>query len=56
MGYIEVPNIDENYKPTDEEINEYADFIGIDLEKYPQLRYLAEKGVKVYLYNLDAFT
>ncbi|UJR13443.1 hypothetical protein I4U23_000457 [Adineta vaga] len=38
-------HIDENYEPTDEELHEYATYIGIDPEKESELLWLAKEGL-----------
>lgn len=44
-----VPDVDPDYDPTDDEINDYAEYLEMDIQKYPQLRYLAREGVKVLI-------
>lgn len=40
---------DENYEPTDEEINEYAHFLQMDLPKDADLLWIAKEGLKAPL-------
>lgn len=44
-----VEDVDPNYQPTEDEINDYAAYLEMDIQKYPQLRYLAIEGVKVLI-------
>ena len=37
--------IDQDFEPSDDEIDEYCEFIGIDYETYPELKYLAKKAL-----------
>ena len=41
--------IDEDYEPTDEEILEYATYLGIDVNKDSDLLYIAKEGLKAPL-------
>ena len=41
--------IDENYEPTEEEIQEYALFLGLDLPEDEDLLYIAREGLKAPL-------
>jgi len=41
--------IDEDYEPTDEEILEYAKWLGMDPEKDADLFYIAKEGLKAPL-------
>lgn len=61
--------IDENYEPTHEDIEEYAKFLGMDPQKDKAYLYIAKEGLKsplpypwkpyqnkqqeIYYYNLD---
>eukprot|EP00927_Polykrikos_kofoidii_P012543 TRINITY_DN1540_c0_g3_i1.p1 TRINITY_DN1540_c0_g3~~TRINITY_DN1540_c0_g3_i1.p1 ORF type:complete len:701 (+),score=147.07 TRINITY_DN1540_c0_g3_i1:57-2159(+) len=38
-------DLDEDHEPTDEEIRDYAEFLGIDVEKEPHLVWIAREGV-----------
>ena len=38
--------IDENYEPTEEDIVEYAKFLGMDLREDKELLYIAKEGLK----------
>ncbi|KAJ1637316.1 hypothetical protein T492DRAFT_586798, partial [Pavlovales sp. CCMP2436] len=42
-------DIDENYEPTEDEIIEYAKWLGMDLEKDKQLFWIATEGLKAPL-------
>ena len=39
-------DIDENYQPSQEEIEEYAKYLGMDLQEDKHLFWIAEKGLK----------
>ena len=41
--------IDENYEPTDEEVREYAQWLGMDLENERALMWIASEGLKAPL-------
>lgn len=41
--------LDENYEPNDEEIEEYAKYLGMDLQKDRHLFYIAKEGLKAPL-------
>ena len=43
--------INENYEPTDEEIIEYARFLGMNLKEDKDLLYIAKEGLKAPLPN-----
>jgi centrosomal protein CEP164 len=38
--------IDDNYEPTEEDIIEYAKFLGMDIEKDKQYLFIAKEGLK----------
>ena len=40
---------DENYEPTQEEVQEYAQFLGIDPVNEPQFLWIARNGLKAPL-------
>ncbi len=40
-----IDTIDEDYEPTEDEILEYAQYLGIDPEDDPDLLYIAKAGV-----------
>ncbi|CAF1617425.1 unnamed protein product, partial [Adineta ricciae] len=42
--FVHEDHIDDNYEPTDEELHEYATYIGIDIEKESDLLWLAKEG------------
>ena len=42
-------DIDPNYVPTDEEIKEYAESLGLNLPEDNDLLYLAREGIKARL-------
>ncbi|CAL5970924.1 WW_domain-containing protein [Hexamita inflata] len=46
---VQFQEIDEDWEPNDEEINEYAEYIGIDPKKEPELLFLAKEGLKAPL-------
>lgn len=39
--------IDESYEPTEEEVDEYANWLGIDPDTERDLRWIAREGLKV---------
>lgn len=43
--------MDENYEPTEEEIAEYAEWLGMDKEKDMDLLWIAKEGLKAPLPN-----
>lgn len=61
--------IDENYEPTEEDVLEYAKFLGMDIKEDKDLLYIAKEGLKsplpypwkpyqnkqqeIYYYNLE---
>lgn len=42
--------IDPNYEPTDDEVEEYAKWLGMDLVKDKDLFWIAREGLKVFLW------
>lgn len=42
-------NYGQDYEPSDEEIQEYAEYIGIDVEKEPDLMWIAKEGLRAPL-------
>jgi len=38
--------IDENYEPTEEDVLEYAKFLGMDIKEDKDLLYIAKEGLK----------
>ena len=51
MGNLEVleEDLDSNYEPTDQEIEEYAQYLGMDMSEDQQLFYIAKEGLKAPL-------
>ena len=41
--------LDDDYNPTSEEVEEYARFLGMDISEDPQLFYIAKEGLKAPL-------
>ena len=51
MGDLEVleEDLDSNYEPTDQEIEEYAQYLGMDMSEDKHLFYIAKEGLKAPL-------
>ena len=47
--------IDPNYVPGDDEVVEYAKWLGMDLEKDKDLYWIAREGLMVYTLTCDGY-